>query len=587
MKNRGPDNQSYQKLRIFGKSVYLFHSRLSIIDLQSRSNQPFQFKNLIMIFNGEIYNYLELREDLKRKGYKFKTSSDTEVLLKCYYEYGDAAFSKFNGMWSLAILNTRSGYLKLSKDYFGEKPLYLYCKNNELIFGSEIKYIKSMLKDGLDINLKSLEKNLFFGYKSLNYNNDTFFVDIKKIPKNYIYKFDLKNFKLSKHKYFNLNKSENLKNYSNKKIDSEFERIFFNAVKIRLRSDVPIGFCLSGGIDSSLLTAVSREILGKNIQTFSIVDSDKRYNELNNINKIAKFLKCDNQIIKLKKNNFLENISDLSFHHDNPIATISYYIHNLLMNNMSKKGIKVSISGAGADELFTGYYHHFLLFLNSIKKKKNYKPQVKNWKKNFFNIIRDHNLKNLKLFDTKYLNESIFFESKGLKNFFNNNFKNKFIEKKYFKNKLKNRLHNELLHEIVPVILQHDDSNSMHNSIENRSPYLDKNLLTFARGLENDKLINSNFQKRILRDLSKKFLPKSIYEDKKKVGFNASLESLININGNELKDFLFSDKNSFLYEIININELKQLLKMKKLPNYLSKFLFSIISTQAFLKKNSN
>ena len=123
----------------------------------------------------------------------------------------------------------------------------------------------------------------------------------------------------------------------------------------------------------------------------------------------------------------------------------------------------------------------------------------------------------------------------------------------------------------------------MHNSIENRSPYLDKNLLTFARGLENDKLINSNFQKRILRDLSKKFLPKSIYEDKKKVGFNASLESLININGNELKDFLFSDKNSFLYEIININELKQLLKMKKLPNYLSKFLFSIISTQYFKK----
>ena len=115
-----------------------------------------------MIFNGEIYNYLELREDLKRKGYKFKTSSDTEVLLKCYYEYGDAAFSKFNGMWSLAILNTRSGYLKLSKDYFGENQLYLYCKNNELIFGSEIKYIKSMLKDGLDINLKSLEKNLFW-----------------------------------------------------------------------------------------------------------------------------------------------------------------------------------------------------------------------------------------------------------------------------------------------------------------------------------------------------------------------------------------------------------------------------------------
>lgn len=586
MKNRGPDNQSYKKINIFNKNIYFFHSRLSIIDLKSRSNQPFKFQNLLMIFNGEIYNYLELKADLKKKGYRFKTTSDTEVLLKCYHEYGDLAFSKFNGMWSLAIIDVNKGYLKLSRDCFGEKPLYLFHKDGEIIFGSEIKYIKSLLNTNPDLNFRLLKKNLYFGFKSLNFDNKTFFKGIEKVSKGNIYKFHLNKIKLTKKNYYNINKITNLKNFSKIEIDQKFEETFFNAINLRLRSDVPLGFCLSGGIDSSLLVAISNQILGKNLQTFSIVDTDNRYNELPNINKITRFLKCDNQVIKLKKKNFLENITELSFHHDSPIATISYYVHNLLSKFMASKGIKVSISGTGADELFTGYYHHFLIYLNSIKKKKNYNSETFIWKKNYSNIIRDKNLKNLNLFKSKYLNDSIMFESERLNYFFKDSLEKKIIEKKYYTDSLKNRLQNELLHEIVPVILQNDDSNSMSNSIENRSPYLDKNLLAFARGLDSSWLINSSFQKKILRDFGKKFLPKSIYNDKKKVGFNASIESLIDINGRELNDFLFSDEKSFLYELCDIDELRKLLKMKKLPNYLSKFLFSIISTKAFLLSNN-
>jgi asparagine synthase (glutamine-hydrolysing) len=144
MKNRGPDNQNYAHLNLSNKNIYFFHSRLSILDINSRSNQPFKFKDLLMIYNGEIYNYLELKKDLEGKGYRFETTSDTEVLIKCYYEYGDKAFAKFNGMWSLAILNLTHNYLKLSRDYFGEKPLFFYKNNNKIIFGSEIKYIQSI-----------------------------------------------------------------------------------------------------------------------------------------------------------------------------------------------------------------------------------------------------------------------------------------------------------------------------------------------------------------------------------------------------------------------------------------------------------
>ncbi len=425
MENRGPDNQSYKRINIFNKNIYFFHSRLSIIDLKSRSNQPFKFQNLFMIFNGEIYNYLELKTDLKKKGYRFKTTSDTEVLLKCYYEYGDLAFSKFNGMWSLAIIDVNKGYLKLSRDCFGEKPLYLFHKDGEIIFGSEIKYIKSLLNTNPDLNFRLIKKNLYFGFKSLNFDNKTFFKGIEKVSKGKIYKFHLNKIKLTKKKYYNINNTINLKNFSKIEIDKKFEEILFNAINLRLRSDVPLGFCLSGGIDSSLLVAISKQILGKNLQTFSIVDTDNRYNELRNINRITRFLKCDNQIIKLKKKNFLENITDLSFYHDSPIATISYYVHNLLSKYMASNGIKVSISGTGADELFTGYYHHFLIYLNSIKEKKNYNSEASIWKKNYSNIIRDKNLKNLNFFKSQYLNDSIMFESKRLNSFFKDSLEKK------------------------------------------------------------------------------------------------------------------------------------------------------------------
>jgi asparagine synthase (glutamine-hydrolysing) len=216
-----------------------------------------------------------------------------------------------------------------------------------------------------------------------------------------------------------------------------------------------------------------------------------------------------------------------------------------------------------------------------IRKPNVFPKEFSNWKKNIAPLIRDEKLKNLNFFKSKYLNDSIFFESKKINNYFSDPITNRFKEKKYFKNKLKNRMQNELLHEIVPIILRHDDLNAMYHSIENRSPYLDKNLLSFARSINDEYLIDSNFQKKILRYFGKKFLPKAIYSDNKKIGFNASIESLIDLDGKQLNGFLFSNNKSILFDIIKKDELKKLLKMKKLPNYLSKFLFSVISTKFF------
>ena len=183
MKNRGPDNQNYKLYRVFDLNLYMLHSRLNIIDINKRSNQPYFFKDYAIIFNGEIYNYLELKHDLKKKGIKFSTNSDTEVLLKSYLFYGLKFLKNLEGMWSFVILNKKKQQVLISRDRFGEKPLFYTFKKKELYFGSEIKFIKSLSNKKFKINDDHLIKYLFFGYRSIHKSYDTYFKKIKEFPK--------------------------------------------------------------------------------------------------------------------------------------------------------------------------------------------------------------------------------------------------------------------------------------------------------------------------------------------------------------------------------------------------------------------
>ena len=583
MKRRGPDSQIKKNFKIFNRNVAFFHSRLSIIDLNHRSDQPYFFDDLVLIFNGEIYNYLELKNELKSLGYNFKTQGDAEVLIKYYHKFGDEAFKKFNGMWSLAILNKKKGYIKLSRDSFGEKPMFYYKDKEKFIFGSEIKFLRKALGNKVNVNLNKLKKSLLYGYKILNYDKSTFYNSIYKIKPNSIYKFDIIKNKFDTKKINNL---QQVNNYYSKNLQiEEFEKIFLDNLKLKLRADVPLGFCLSGGIDSALIVSMATNILNKSLETFSIVDGDKRYNETKNIEIINRYLNSNSNIINLDRKNFLSKLIEVTNYSDAPIATISYFVHSLLLKEMKKKQIKVSFSGTGADEIFTGYYHHYNLFLYQNKNNPNFTKTYNDWKKNISILIRDEELKNLNLFNKKFLNQSVYYESKKIEKIIKKKTSFKIQEKKYFKDKLKNRMQNELLHEIVPVILYHDDINSMNYSIENRSPYLDKTFLEIGRSLKNDQLISSNFQKLPLRKLATKYLPKKIYSDNRKIGFNASINSLINTNSNELKEFILDTKSKSIFEILDKRKVEKILKSDHYPNYLSKFLFSTITSVAFLENN--
>ena len=281
---RGPDHQKYKKYSIDDfKSLYFFHTRLSIIDLDPRSNQPLEDNLFSIVFNGELYNYLEIKKDLVSKGIKFSTLSDTEVILKGYQVYGKDLFNLMEGMWALCIYDKKKKEIVISRDRFAEKPLYYYSSKEGFYFSSDVKAIKILSDASFAFNNKRLISGLVCGYKSYYKKpEETFFKNIKNLPSGHFAVINLL-FNFSIKKYWVPNTKTN-KNLNEEEIFYNTKKLFFNSIKIRLRSDVPSAFCLSGGLDSGSLVSIAAKEFNFKINSFSIIDNnDKRYNEKKNL----------------------------------------------------------------------------------------------------------------------------------------------------------------------------------------------------------------------------------------------------------------------------------------------------------------
>lgn len=580
MKTRGPDNQNYEKIRFKNYNFYIFSSRLKIIDIHDRSNMPLKKDGITLIFNGEIYNYLELKKKLLQKGCKFKTNSDTEVLLESYKVYGLNFADHLEGMWACCIFDRKKDKIILSRDRFGEKPLFYTRKNNDFIFGSEVNYIKKLSLNNLAINFKKIEAYLHNGYKSIFKNNDFFLKDVKVLdPGNHFIINNIDNIKQEKYwKY----KTIINKNLSDEDIIFQTRELLLKSIKTRTRSDVPISLCLSGGVDSAGLLSIIKKNLNIKVKTFSIIDKDKRYNEKNVIEKVNKFYKCDNEYVLPEKSNFLENLSELIKYHSKPLATITSYIYSLLMKSIHHNEYKVTLTGNVADELFGGYYDHSLLHLNEVKNEDNFNLYLRDWKKYFFKNIRNKNLKNPYLFIKKNdYRDHIFDESKKLSYFFTKKMTENFMEKKYSKNLMSNRMLNELFHETTPIILLDADHNSMKYSVENRNPFIDKEIFNFLFSIPRKKLINKGYNKNILREALSGYLIDDVRLLKKKVGFNSNIFNYLNKDSLE---YLLNEKSD-IFEIINYKKFKTLVLNKKNDNYISKFIFNVLNVKIFLEQN--
>ena len=583
MKKRGPDQQEYKSFSYNDRNMYLLHSRLSIIDLGVRSNQPFQIKDYFIVFNGEIYNYLELKTQLIKQGVLFNTTSDTEVLLQYYIEYGEDCIKYFEGMWAFAIYNTSTGKLFLSRDRFGEKPLYYLKSDNGLFFGSEIKFLRSLSGIKLSPNSVQIQRYLAQGYKSLYKKKETFFNEIFELGSGenctilpngsmFIKKYWEPKIEVNK----NMNLSEAIEG-------TRFHLI--NSMKIRLRSDVPLAFCLSGGVDSASLVSIAAKEFHYKVHTFSIIDNDERYNELDNIMATVNDTECNHTLISLNYENNLERLKNLIAYHDSPVATTTFFVHSMLSEKISESGFKVAFSGTSADELFTGYYDHFLLHLHEMNGHPDYNNYLNDWNKYTGQFVRNLVLKNPYLYDENHnYRDHVYDNTMEFSSYLLNNKLEPFSEIKFTNTLLRNRMMNELFYEATPVILHEDDLNSMLYSIENRSPFLDTNLLNFVTSIPSEHLIKNGYGKYVLRESMKGILNDHVRLDRKKKGFNASINSLFDLQSEEIINY-FLDPSAEIFKIIDHSAVSKIFKMNPASNEYSKFIFSFMNAKIFLEQN--
>ena len=580
MRYRGPDASGFSQHGLASTQLTLLHSRLSIIDLDERANQPFQRGPCTLVFNGEIYNYLELKVELEGRGHEFTTSSDTEVLLACYLEYGTACVEKFEGMWAFALYDERDQALFLSRDRFGEKPLYFFKDEQGLFFGSEIKALSALSSSRFEINSEHLLRYLVHGYKSLYKTDDTFFRGVERLPPR-TNLFVASDGAMRFERYWNP-RFEPQDISEAEAVETVRERLL-NSMKLRLRSDVPLAFCLSGGVDSGALVSIASKEFSSEVHSFSIIDEDERYNEAPNIQATVRDTGCKNTSIVLQPSTSFDRLRDLIRYHDAPISTISYYIHSFLSEQISSNGYKVAFSGTAADEMFTGYYDHFILHLHEMKGLPRYGERRSEWEEHVKGFVRNPHLSDPQLYDRDpsfrdhvYLNRDAFCD------FLVGDFSEQFVEQHYTDSSLlRNRMLNEMFHEVTPVILHEDDLNSMRYSVENRSPYLDMKLFEFLFTVPSELLIKNGYGKYLLREATAGILNDVVRLDRHKKGYNAAIDSVFDFSSPEVRDVLFSDGP--LYDYVRRDKVEELLNRDTLPNSFSKFLFNIVNCKLFLE----
>ena len=484
--HRGPDeNGVFQE-----NDICLLNTRLSIIDV-SHGHQPFisDDESVIVVQNGEIYNFIEIKEELQSNGVTFKTNSDTEVILQAYIAYGTECFTKFNGMFAIAIHDKNKNKIILGRDRLGVKPLYIYRKNDDIHFSSEIK---SFLNYDLFDN--SIDKQSIHNYFKFNYIPlpNTIYKYVSHIKPAHFYEIDVESFTVKSTEYWSM-KNEKEINIDEDELIERIDEILTDAIKIRLRSDVGIGAFLSGGLDSSLVVAMAKEKFGVNLENYTIGFNEKEYDE-------SIYAKQVSDLFNLKNNVHIldSDIVDLwkktTWHNDQPHGDVSF-IPTFILSEFAAEDYKLVFTGDGGDEAFAGYTKYFSLFENDMEE--------------YFNSISL--IKDDTLFNDLYLNDfrknidyhkphKIFFDTINE------------INKKDDINKI---LYFDTKQLLPGNNLVKPDKMAMAHSLETRSPLLDYRLFALMQSVSGKFKLTNNESKYILKKLALKYLPYDIvYREK-------------------------------------------------------------------------
>lgn len=584
MRHRGPDaTGSYSTITRDGHHVHLLHARLSIIDLDHRADQPLHYGPKKMICNGELYNYRELREKFGFSPRELRSQSDNEVLLRVFAERGIDGLDECEGMWAFAMYDEVDGSLTLCRDRFGEKPLYVYATADGTYFGSEVKAISALIGRKLEVNLEHVRRYLVNGYKSLYKNGATFFTGLVELPAGTC-RVLAPGKPARDVRYWSVATPHAMFEGEYPELVRQVRADVIRAVELRLRADVPIGFLLSGGMDSNTITAVARRELGVPAQAFTIVGDDARYDERIQARQSAKDLGIELTEVEPANEAFLPALRSLVKQHDAPVYTISYMAHACLLRQLARDGCKVSISGSGGDELFAGYYDHHLAHLYELRTDPTLHDAVfQGWQQHILPCVRNPFLQDANLFvNNPSARDHIFFDAHEFSDFLHGGFHEPFSEQRFTDDLLRNRMLNEMFHEAIPPILHEDDHNAMASSVENRSPLLDRKLFELSRSIPTKWLIRDGFGKAVLRDAMAGIVPDSIRLERRKIGFNMALDSLLDRRDAAVREEILGD--SPVFDVVKRDKVAALLDAPELPNSRSKFLFSFLSAKMFLEE---
>lgn len=540
--HRGPDDRG----TFYENNLALGHRRLSIIDLSSDGHQPFCYQDkYVMVFNGEIYNYIELRESLKQKGYRFATKTDTEVLIAAYDCFGERCVEYFNGMWSFAIYDRGRNMLFCSRDRFGVKPFYYTEQEGMFLIASEIKQFFEILEHDPTANREALLQYIIRG--NLDYSAETLFRDIYQLPGGYNLVYDIGKRTYEIRKYYDIKEIAE-KDMPYQEACKEFRKKFRESVILRLRADVPTGYCLSGGLDSSAIVCMADQIIGgrqnqEEQHTISSCFEDKRYDEQEYIDEVVRATSVISHKTFPQETNLFEDLDKLLWYMDEPFTSTSQYAQWSVFRAARECGMKVMLDGQGADEQLAGYTGFYIVMVADRIRKGQFGKLLKEWKIYKRNrAVTEQYISSYEILlpaiaslivprRCKYMLQMLFYCLFPNKQPFS-----KGQLRKVLKTELSYPVHNGRLYIAESVrnglasLLRYEDRNSMAHSIESRVPFLDCNLAEAVYAMPFDYKLRNGITKSVLRDGLRGILPEKIRRRYSKLGFVTPEDQWINNN---------------------------------------------------------
>jgi asparagine synthase (glutamine-hydrolysing) len=537
IEHRGPDGEGHWLSD--DSSVGLGHRRLSIIDLSHAADQPMHYMGrFTIVFNGEIYNYIELKETLLSEGYTFATQSDTEVLMALYHKHGKDCLSLLDGMFAFAIYDKEEKTVFCARDRFGEKPFfYEYIPGKHFVFGSEMKCLWAA---GIE---KRMSPEMMYNYLTYGYledpvhPSDTFYSNVKRLLHSHFAVIDLQTQEVKISKYFQINYDAPSLSLSFDEAKEKFNDLFETSVKRRLRSDVPVGSSLSGGLDSSLVVCTIDRLIQNSSQeqnTFSAVFPGFAKDERKYIDYVIAKTKVKPHFVTPNEEKLAEIIEKLSYHQEEPYGSGSIYVQYCVMQLAKQQGVTVLLDGQGADEILAGYHPYFLSYFNELKKQEGtaYRDQfeaytslhqgnaingitkkgkaefVRDWFPNQMHLIKKlytHlRLRKHAVYNTEFVaaNRSKLFETPGS-----------------IHPTLNTHLHSTTMDFGLQQLLRYADRNSMAHSREVRLPFLNHELVEFLYSLPAQYKISKGWTKYLMREASEGIMPKEIAWRTDKIGY--------------------------------------------------------------------